>query len=98
MEGSTVFHFVTGGVREALDRAFEAAHGRDVQLGGGVSTIRQYLEVRLIDEMHVAIAPLLLGSGEHLFAGLDLTALGYTCAEHVPSPNATHVVFRKREQ
>ena len=98
MEGGTVFHFVTGGVGEALERAFEAAAGRDVQLGGGVSTIRQSLEARLIDEMHVAIAPILLGSGEHLFSGLDLTALGYTCAEHVPSPNATHVVFRKREK
>jgi len=96
MEGGTVFQFVTGGIREALDRALEAAAGRDVQLGGGASTIRQYLAARLIDEMHVAIAPVLLGSGEHLFAGMDLTALGYTCAEHVPSPNATHVVFRKR--
>jgi dihydrofolate reductase len=98
MEGGTVFHFVTGGIREALDRAFEAAGGRDVQLGGGVSTIRQYLEARLIDDMHVAIAPILLGSGEHLFSGLDLTALGYTCAEHVPSANATHIVITRRKE
>lgn len=98
MDGGTVFHFVTAGIREAYERAFEAAGGRDVQLGGGVSTVRQYLEARLIDEIHVAISPRLLGSGEHLFAGLDLTALGYTCAEHVPSANATHIVLTKRNE
>jgi dihydrofolate reductase len=96
MEGGTVFHFVTGGIREALDRAFEAADGRDVQLGGGVSTVRQYLEARLIDEMHLAIAPILLGSGEHLLGGIDLPALGYACTEHVPTAAATHVVLTKR--
>lgn len=96
MQGGTVFHFVTGGIREALDRALEAAEGKDVQLGGGAATIRQYLEARLIDEMHVAIAPRLLGSGEPLFAGIDLPALGYACTEHVPSPHATHIVLTKQ--
>ena len=96
MDGGTVFHFVTGGIREALERATEAARGRDVQLGGGVATIRQYLEAKLIDEMHMAIAPVVLGSGEHLFAGIDLNALGYACTEHVPSAAATHIVLTKR--
>jgi dihydrofolate reductase len=97
MEGGTVFHFVTGGIREAMQRATEAAEGRDVQIGGGVSTIRQYLEARLIDELHLAIAPRLLGSGEHLFFGLDLNALGYECSSHIPTPAATHVALTKRQ-
>ena len=96
MEGGTVFHFVTTGIREALKRAKEAAAGRDVQIGGGVSTVRQYLEAKLIDELHVAIAPRLLGSGEHLFFGLDLPALGYECTSHVPTAAATHVVLTRR--
>ena len=96
MEGGTVFHFVTGGIREAFDRATEAAGERDVQIGGGVSTVRQYLAARLIDELHVAIASRLLGSGEHLFHGLDLPALGYDCTTHVPTAAATHVVLAKR--
>jgi dihydrofolate reductase len=96
MEGGTVFHFVDRGIREALDRATAAAAGKDVQIGGGVSTIRQYLEAGLIDELHVAIAPQLLGSGEHLFYGLDLPALGYECGTHVPTAAATHVVLTKR--
>jgi dihydrofolate reductase len=96
MEGGTVFHFVTEGIHEALRRARAAAGGQDVRLGGGVATIQQYLRERLVDEVHMAISPILLGSGERLFAGLDLTALGYTCAEHVGTPNATHVVIRKK--
>ena len=98
MNGGTVFHFVTGGIREALERATEAAAGggRDIQLGGGVGTIRQYLEAKLIDEMHIAIAPVFLGSGEHLFAGIDLNALGYACTEHVPSAAATHIMLTRR--
>jgi len=96
MEGGTVFHFVTSGPGAAMERAKEAAAGKDVQIGGGVSTIRQGLEARLIDELHVAIAPRLLGSGEHLWHGLDLTALGYECATHLPSAAATHVVLTKR--
>ena len=96
MEGGTVFHFVTDGPQEALKRATEAAAGKDVQIGGGVSTIRQYLEARVIDEMHLAISPRLLGSGEHLLYGIDLTALGYECTTHVPSEAATHVVLTRR--
>ncbi|HYZ93382.1 MAG TPA: dihydrofolate reductase family protein [Actinomycetota bacterium] len=95
MEGGTVFHFVTDGIEAALDRAREAAGGQDVRLLGGVSTIRQYIEARLVDEMHIAISPILLGSGEHLFSGLDLPALGYECVEHVPTESATHVVVAK---
>jgi dihydrofolate reductase len=97
MEGGTVFHFVTSGVRDALVRATEAADGKDVQIGGGVSTIRQYLEAQLIDEMHVAISPILLGSGEHLFYGLDLTALGYECTSHLPTAGATHIILTRRQ-
>src|SRR5216110_18406 len=96
MKGGTVFHFVTGGIEEALRRAREAAGGRDIQIGGGASTVRQYLQARLIDEMHVAIAPILLGSGEALFAGIDLPALGYACTEHVTTPAATHVVLARK--
>lgn len=97
MEGGTVFHFVTDGAAEAMARAKAAAAGKDVQVGGGVSTIRQYLEARLIDELHVAIAPKLLGSGEHLLHGLDLPALGYECRTHVPTAAVTHVVLMKRQ-
>lgn len=95
MEGGTEFHFVTGGIHEALERARAAAAGKDIQIGGGVSTVRQFLEARLINELHIAIAPILLGSGEHLLGGLDLPALGYICSEHVASPAATHVVITK---
>src|SRR5690625_3286181 len=79
MEGETTFYFITEGIQAALDRAFDSADGKDVRLGGGVSTIRQYLNARLIDEMHIAIAPILLGTGEHLFSEIDLVSLGYTC-------------------
>ncbi|HVO21100.1 MAG TPA: dihydrofolate reductase family protein [Anaeromyxobacter sp.] len=92
MEGGTVFHFVTGGIEAALARAREAAGSRDVRLGGGVNTIRQYLKARLIDEMHLAISPVLLGDGEPLFVGMNLPALGYAVSKHVPSERATHVV------
>ena len=95
MEGGTTFHFVTDGIRDALERATEAAEGRDVQIGGGVSTVRQYLRERLIDELHLAVSPMLLGSGEHLLHDLDLTALGYVCSTHVPTAAATHVVLTK---
>ncbi len=97
MRGGTTFHFVTDGIHAALERAAQAAGGRDIRLGGGVATIRQYLQACLIDEMHLAIAPVLLGSGEHLFAGLDVPKLGYQRSEHVPTPGATHVVLKKRE-
>jgi dihydrofolate reductase len=95
MEGATTFHFVTDGIHAALKRATEAANGRDVRLGGGVATIRQYLRVGLVDEMHVAISPVLLGAGEHLFYGIDLPKLGYQRTEHVPSANATHIVLKR---
>lgn len=97
MEGGTTFHFVTEGIREALDRAREAAKGMDVRIGGGPATIRQYLRAGLIDEMHFAIAPVVLGRGEPLFEGLDLKALGFECVQFVPSEKATHVVLRRRD-
>jgi dihydrofolate reductase len=96
MQGGTTFEFVTEGIHAALQRAAAAADGKDVGLGGGVATIRQYLRAGLIDEMHLAISPVLLGSGEHLFGGIDLLHLGYRCAEHVTTPKATHVVLERR--
>ncbi len=95
MEGGTVFQFVTDGIHAALARATEAAQGADVRLGGGVATIRQYLCAGLIDELHLAISPVLLGSGENLLAGIDAAALGYRCTEHVPTANTTHVVLSR---
>jgi dihydrofolate reductase len=97
MEGGTTFHFVTKGIHDALEHARDAANGLDVRLGGGVATIRQYLRAGLIDEVHLAIVPILLGSGESLLAGIDLTSLGYRCVEHVASERVTHVVIRKSE-
>lgn len=94
MDGGTTFHFVTDGIHAALLRATEAANGKDIQLMGGVATIRQYLSAGLIDEMHFAVSPILLGSGEHLFAGIDTPKLGYRCAEHAATANATHVVLK----
>jgi dihydrofolate reductase len=96
MAGGTVFHFVTDGIHAALERAKDAAGGHDVRLGGGVSTVRQYLRHALIDELHLAMRPVLLGTGEHLLRDIDLRALGYECAEHVAGARATHVVIRKR--
>jgi dihydrofolate reductase len=95
MEGGTTFHFVTGGIEDALQRAFAAAGGKDVRVGGGAATIQQYLRARLLDELHIAFAPKLLGSGEALFGGIDLPALGYEVTEHVATPAATHVVLTK---
>jgi dihydrofolate reductase len=95
MEGGTVFHFVTGGIEAALERARVAAGGRDVRVGGGVATLRQYLLAGLVDEMHLTVSPVLLGSGEHLLAGIDLPALGYRCVEHVAAAKATHFVLAK---
>jgi dihydrofolate reductase len=95
MAGGTTFHFVTEGIHVALQRARDAAGGRDVRLGGGVATIRQYLNAGLIDELHLALSPVILGSGEHLFGGIDLLKLGFRCTEHVSTPNATHVVLTK---
>src|SRR5262245_55374540 len=83
MEGGTTFHFVTDGIDSALERAKDAAKGKDIRVGGGVSTIRQYLHARLIDELHLAMSPVLLGRGENLFIDLDLPSLGYACTDRV---------------
>jgi dihydrofolate reductase len=98
MEGDTTFHFVTGGIHEALDRAREAASGKDVRIGGGSNTIQQYLRAGLIDELHLAISPVLLGGGERLFEGVDMRASGYECTRFVRSEKAAHVVLRRKEQ
>jgi dihydrofolate reductase len=90
MEGGTVFQFVTKGIHAALESALAAAGGQDIRLLGGVATIGQYLQARLVEEMHLAVSPILLGSGEHLLAGLDLPALGYKITECVPSVKAVH--------
>ena len=95
MKGGTIFHFVTDGIHAALNRARDAAGGRDVRIGGGAATVRQYLQARLLDELHLAIAPVLLGGGENLFAGLDLPTLGYQVADHAASEAAMHVILRK---
>ncbi len=95
MEGGTVFHFVTEGIDAALERARAAAGQLDIRLLGGAATIRQYLEARLVDEMHLAVGPILLGSGEHLLAGLDLPALGYRCTELVPTARAGHYIIAR---
>lgn len=95
MDGGTTFHFVTDGMHAALERAAAAAQGKDVRLGGGVTTVRQYLRAGLVDALHLAIAPVLLGSGESLFSGLDAPQLGLHLAEHVPTEQATHVVLTK---
>ena len=97
MQGGTEFRFVTGGIHQALEQAMAVAKGKDVRLGGGVATIRQYLEAKLIDQMHLAITPALLGTGEHLLTGIDLPALGYECTEHVPAAAATHIVLTRRK-
>ncbi len=96
MDGGTTFHFVTDGIQAALERAQKAADGKDIRLLGGAATIRQYLEARLIDELHIAISPILLGSGEHLFANLDTVALGYRCTEQVATAGALHCVLTKQ--
>ncbi|MER8672921.1 MULTISPECIES: dihydrofolate reductase family protein [unclassified Mesorhizobium] len=95
MEGGTIFHFVTGGIHAALEQAKAAAGGKDVRVGGGVSTIRQYLQEKLIDELHLAVSPVLLGRGESLFAGLDMLKLGYQCTEQVATALATHVTIKR---
>jgi dihydrofolate reductase len=96
MEGGTVFHFVTDGIHAALDRAKEAAQGRDVRLGGGVSTIHQYLRAGLVDEIHLAVSPVLLGAGEAFFDGIDLPGLGFHRTAHTTTPNAMHVILTRR--
>lgn len=98
MEGGTTFHFVTEGIHAALERAREAAGGLDVRIGGGPATIRQYLQAGLVDELHFAISPILLGSGEPLFTGLDLAKLGYKVTETANTPAAMHVVLTRGDR
>ena len=95
MAGGTTFHFVTDGIAAALERARAVAGGGDVRIGGGVATVRQYLLAGLVDEMHLALTPALLGGGEALFAGIDLTALGFAVVRHAATENALHVVLAK---
>ena len=95
MQGGTTFHFVTGGIHEALERAKEAAAGKDVRVGGGTQTVREFVQARLLDELHLAVSPVLLGAGEALFAGMDWAALGYRIAETVAGERATHLFVRK---
>jgi dihydrofolate reductase len=95
MRGGTDFHFVTGGIHAALEQARAAAGDRDIRLGGGVATVRQYLQARLVDELHIALSPVVIGAGESLLAGLDLRALGYTCTRSVAGERATHLFIEK---
>jgi dihydrofolate reductase len=95
MEGGTVFHFVTDGIHSALEKAQAAAGDRDIKIGGGVSTVRQYLTAGLIDDLHFAISPVVLGHGEAVFAGIDLSSLGFRVTEHVPTEFAMHVVLSR---
>lgn len=95
MEGGTIFHFETAGIEAALEKAKQSADGKDVLIGGGVSTIRQYLMAKLIDEMHVAISPVIIGSGERLFDNIDLIKLGYKCIENTLTQKAMHIILAK---
>ncbi|MEZ5935362.1 MAG: dihydrofolate reductase family protein [Alphaproteobacteria bacterium] len=96
MEGGTTFHFVTEGIEAALERARAAAGGKNVKIGGGVSTVRQYLQAGLIDELHFVISPVVLGRGEAMFAGLDLPALGFRVVDHTATDAATHITLAKQ--
>ena len=96
MAGGTTFHFVTDGIEAALRLATGAAGSQDVRLGGGVATLRQYLQARLVDEMHLAMAPIFLGRGERLFDGIDLASLGYRCTERLSTPAATHLLISRQ--
>jgi dihydrofolate reductase len=95
MLDGTTFHFVTDGIEDALEKAREAAGGKDVKIGGGAATVRQYVQAGHVDEIHLALSPVLLGQGESLFSGLDLRALGYRTVEHVSTDRATHIVLAK---
>jgi dihydrofolate reductase len=95
MEGGTTFHFITDGIESALKRAKGAANGKDVRIGGGVSVIHQYLNAGQIDEMHLALSPVLIGEGEHLFSGINLHELGFTNIQTVAGENATHILIKK---
>ncbi|QEH39567.1 dihydrofolate reductase family protein [Chitinophaga sp. XS-30] len=95
MKGGTTFYFVTDGIEAALEAARKAANGKDIRIGGGASTVRQYLQAGYIDELHLAVAPVFLDAGEHLFSGMDMAALGYNDVQVVAGENATHLVIRK---
>jgi dihydrofolate reductase len=95
MKGDTTFHFVTDGIHAALERAKTAAGDRDVRIGGGVATVREYLRAGLVDEMHLVTSPILLGAGEHLLGGIDLPALGFRVREHLNTPKGAHVVLAR---
>ena len=97
MKGGTTFYFVTDGIDAALKKAVAEAKGKDIRLGGGVATVREYVKAGLVDEIHLAIVPTLLGQGEHLLSGIDLAKMGYRCVEYVPSARAAHVVLRKQK-
>lgn len=98
MEGGTTFHFVTEGIEAALDRAKAAAGEHDVKIGGGVSTVRQYLRAGLVDELHFAVTPVVLGRGEPMFEGIDLPSLGFRVTEHIATELATHIVLGREEK
>ncbi|MBK8944424.1 MAG: dihydrofolate reductase family protein [Ignavibacteriae bacterium] len=98
MEGGTTFHFITDGIHSALKKAFDSANGKDVRLGGGINVIRQYLKEKLIDEMHIAVSPVFLGSGENLFSQINIVDLGYNCVEYISTENTTHLVLKKYER
>jgi dihydrofolate reductase len=95
MKGGTVFHFITDGIESALEKARKAANGKDIRIGGGASTIRQFLQAGYIDEMHLAVSPVFLGSGENLFEGIDLPKLGFTETQTTYGKGATHVILKK---
>jgi dihydrofolate reductase len=97
MEGGTIFHFVTGGIHEAMERAREAAGDKDIRIGGGVSTVNQYLRERMIDELHIAVAPVFLGGGERLYDDVDMRALGYQCTRMVSTEKATHMLITRQD-
>jgi dihydrofolate reductase len=96
MAGGTMFHFVTDGVHSALRQARDAARGKDVRIGGGVATIRQFLQARLIDDLHLVLRPVLMGAGEPLWSGIDLRTLGYECVDYLAGERAAHVIVRKK--
>jgi dihydrofolate reductase len=97
MQGGTTFHFVTDGIHAALDQAKKAANGKDVRLGGGISTMKQYLRAALVDDMHFVLSPSLIGSGERLFEDLNLPESGYELRDHISSPGATHITIGRRK-
>ncbi len=96
MEGGTTFYFITDGIESALKKAKEAANGKDVRIGGGVETIREYLKAGLIDELHLVYSPVLLGAGENLFSGIDMVKLGFSVVEKADTADATHIVLSKK--